>query len=339
MKDFNEDRLRHARKIRKKRRKRVILTIISIFLLISIGGLSFMAYKSYSALDNTYSEIERGAKSKLRDEQVYVSNDPFSVLLLGVEDYSSEHDKGRSDTIMVATFNPKDQTMKLVSIPRDTLVDIPDNGENKINHSFAYGGKELVIDTVENFLNIPIDYYVTVNFNGFKNIIDEVGGVTVDVPFDFSDINKDWDKFYFKEGKQKLNGEEALVYARMRKKDPRGDFGRNERQRQIVTSLIDKALSPKTFLKVDDLADEVGSNVETNMKIKEGLAFIQKYNDFSSSSLEQIEFAGTDQYYSGVYYFIPDEEKTDEIIKELQHHLQYTPPETEDTYEDEESSY
>ncbi|MGG1630933.1 LCP family protein [Rossellomorea sp. NRS-1567] len=308
-------------------------------MLFTVAGLSFMAYKSYSALDNTYTEIERGDKSKLRDEQVYVSNDPFSVLLLGVEDYSDEYDQGRSDTIMVATFNPKDQTMKLVSIPRDTLVDIPGYEENKINHSYAYGGKELVIDTVEDFLDIPIDYYATVNFDGFKNIIDEVGGVTVDVPFDFYDINKDWDKFYYKEGKQKLNGEEALVYARMRKKDPRGDFGRNERQRQIVTSLIDKTLSPKTFLKVDDLAKEVGDNVETNMKIKEGLAFIQKYNDFSPSSLEQIEFAGTDQYYSGVYYFIPDEEKTEEIIKELQDHLQYSPPQTEENVEDEETSY
>ncbi len=296
-----------------------------------------MAYKSYSALDGTYKEIERGEKSKMRDEQVYVSDDPFSVLLLGVEDYSDEYDQGRSDTIMVATFNPKDQTMKLVSIPRDTLVDIPGYEENKINHSFSYGGKELVIDTVEDFLDIPIDYYVTVNFDGFKNIIDEVGGVTVDVPFDFYDINKDWEKFTFKEGKQKLNGEEALVYARMRKKDPRGDFGRNERQRQIVTSLMDKVLSPKTFLKADDLAEEVGDNIETNMKIKEGLAFVQKYNDFSKSSLEQIEFSGADQYYSGVYYFIPDEERTEEIKEELQNHLDYTEP--ENTAENEETSY
>jgi polyisoprenyl-teichoic acid--peptidoglycan teichoic acid transferase len=337
MQDFNQERLRHRRTIRRKRRKRIILSIITLFLLVTTAGLSLMAYKSYSALDGTYKEIERGEKSKLRDEQVYVSNDPFSVLLLGVEDYSDEYDKGRSDTLMVATFNPKDQTMKLVSIPRDTLVDIPGYEENKINHSFAYGGKELVIDTVEDFLDIPIDYYVTVNFNGFKNIINEVGGVTVDVPFDFYDINKDWEKFTFKEGKQKLNGEEALVYARMRKKDPRGDFGRNERQRQIVSSLMDKVLSPKTFLKADDLAEEVGDNIETNMKIKEGLAFVQKYNDFSKSSLEQIEFSGTDQYYGGVYYFIPDEEKTEEIKEELQNHLDYTEP--ENTAEKEQTSY
>ncbi|QTC40466.1 LCP family protein [Bacillus sp. V3] len=337
MQDYNQERLRHRRTIRRKRRKRIILSFVTLFLLITAAGLSFMAYKSYSALDGTYKEIKRGDKSKMRDEQVYVSDDPFSVLLLGVEDYSGEHDKGRSDTIMVATFNPKDQTMKLVSIPRDTLVDIPGYEESKINHSFAYGGKELVIDTVEDFLDIPIDYYVTVNFDGFKNIIDEVGGVTVDVPFDFYDINKDWEKFTFEKGKQKLNGEEALVYARMRKKDPRGDFGRNERQRQIVTSLMDKAMSPKTFLKVDDLAEVVGDNVETNMKIKEGLAFIQKYKDFSKSSLDQIEFSGEDQYYSGVYYFIPDEEKTEEIKEELQKHLDYTEP--ENTAENEEASY
>jgi polyisoprenyl-teichoic acid--peptidoglycan teichoic acid transferase len=324
MEEYKNSKLRYKRTLRKKRRRRIFFTVIMFFSILTISAFSVMAYKSISALDNTYQEISRGDKSKLRDEKVEVTNDPFSILILGVEDYSDQNDKGRSDTLMVATLNPKDQSMKLVSIPRDTLVDIPEYGEDKINHSFAYGGKELVIETVEDYLDIPIDYYVTVNFDGFKKIIDEVGGIEVKVPFDFSDINNEREEFHFYEGMQKLNGEEALVYARMRKQDPRGDFGRNERQRQIVTGLLDKTLSPNTFLKIDDIADVVGDNIQTNMKVKEGLGLLQKYSDFSTSSIEQIEFKGDDQYYDNVYYFIPSDESIYEISTELQNHLDYT---------------
>lgn len=308
-------------KTKRKLRKRRVISILLIITLSIVAYVSYAAFQVYNAADNSYAEIEgREEKSELREEPVYISSDPFSVLLLGVEDYSDEYDQGRSDTIMVATFNPSMQTMKLVSIPRDTLVEIPDHRDNKINHSFAYGGKELVIETVEQFLDIPIDYYVTVNFDGFKNIVDILDGVTVDVPFDFDDINNKWERFYFKEGSQKLNGEEALVYARMRMKDPRGDFGRNERQRQIVTAVIDKLSSPKTLLKIDDIAGEIGDNIETNMKVKEAIAFRKKYPDFGSSSIEQLEINGYDDD-GAVYYFVPDEESLEEIQFLLKSHL------------------
>ncbi|AYA78658.1 LytR family transcriptional regulator [Bacillus sp. Y1] len=308
-------------KTKRKLRKRRVISILLIITLSIVAYVSYAAFQVYNAADNSYAEIEgREEKSELREEPVYISSDPFSVLLLGIENYSDENDQGRSDTIMVATFNPSLQTMKLVSIPRDTLVEIPEHRDNKINHSYAYGGKELVIDTVENFLDIPIDYYVTVNFDGFKNIVDILGGVTVDVPFDFDDINSKWERFYFKEGSQKLNGEEALVYARMRMKDPRGDFGRNERQRQIVTAVIDKLSSPSTLLKIDDIAGEIGENIETNMKVKEAVAFRKKYPDFGSASIEQLEINGYDDD-GAVYYFVPDEESLEEIQFLLKSHL------------------
>lgn len=321
MNSNRQSKSKERTKMKRKLRKRRILSILAIITLSIVAYLSYAAYQVYNAADNSYAEVEgREEKSDLREEPVYISSDPFSVLLLGIEDYSDEHDQGRSDTIMVATFNPSLQTMKLVSIPRDTLVEIPDHKDNKINHSYAYGGKELVIETVEDFLDIPIDYYVTVNFDGFKNIVDILGGVTVDVPFDFDDINNKWERFYFKEGSQKLNGEEALVYARMRMKDPRGDFGRNERQRQIVTAVIDKLSSPKTLLKIDDIAGEIGDNIETNMQVKEAIAFRKKYPDFGSSSIEQLEINGYDDDGS-VYYFIPDEESLEEIQHLLKTHL------------------
>ena len=309
----------------------VFLTLIFVSL-ISFSG--YLLFQTYAVAKNSYEELEgREGKSVLREEPVYISSDPVSVLLLGIENYTDENDHGRSDTIMVATFNPDQQTMKLVSIPRDTLVNIPDYKEDKINHSYSIGGKEKVIETVEEFLNIPIDYYATVNFKGFTNIIDSVGGVTVEVPFDFNDINRNWDRFYFYEGTQKLSGEEALVYARMRKQDPRGDFGRNERQRQIVTGVIDRLSSPKTLLKIDDIASEIGGNIETNMRVQEALAFRKKYSDFNSSTIEQLELEGYDNYINNVYYFGVDPANLEEVTSQLRQHLELDSSPTENIEE------
>src|SRR5690606_29541403 len=112
----------------------------------------------------------------------------------------------------------------------------------------VYGGKRMTIETVEQFLDIPIDYYATVNFEAFKNIVDVLGGITVDVPFDFQQNSDDRvaEKLQFYEGEMELDGRYALAYARMRMEDPRGDIGRNERQQQVIEAIIDKALSPAT---------------------------------------------------------------------------------------------
>lgn len=320
---------RSGKNIKKKRRRRVLLLFIMIILFSVIGYAGYVGYHAYKAVDKSYSTVKgREQKSDLREAPVYVSSDPFSILILGIENYSSKYDKGRSDTIMVATFNPKKQTMKLLSIPRDTLVKIPGyRKKDKINAAYAFGGKEETIKTVEQLLDIPIDYYVTVNFNGFKNIVDILGGVKVDVPFSFDDINAQWKRFYFHKGEQKLDGEAALVYARMRMKDPRGDFGRNDRQRQIVSAVIDKLSSPKTLLKIDDISDQIGNNIETNMKISEALAFRKKYPDFNSSNIQQLQIKGYDDTIGHTYYFRADDQKLEEVKNILKTHLELKPAE------------
>ncbi|MGG3467865.1 LCP family protein [Neobacillus pocheonensis] len=335
---LSSTRLRQKRA--KKGRKKAFLLFFLIIFLAGAGYAGYVAYHAYKAVDKSYVKIKgREDKSEKREAPVYVSSDPFSVLLLGIENYADKGARGRSDTIMVATFNPKSQTMKLLSIPRDSLVSIPGRTrKNKINAAYSFGGKELAIKTVEQFLDIPIDYYVTVNFNGFKNIVDEVGGVTVDVPFDFDDINQKWERFYFHKGKQKLNGEEALVYARMRMKDPRGDFGRNDRQRQIVAALVEKLSSPKTLLKIDKISDVIGDNIETNMTVSEALAFRKKYSAFDSSRIEQLQIKGYDDTIRGTYYFRPDEVKLEEIKASLKHHLDITDDTTKTTTDENESS-
>lgn len=322
---------RELKRVKKKRKRPIIrrLLFFTLLLLIGIGSyVGYLFYQTIEAANESYNEVEnRDGKSKLREKAVNISKDPFSVLLLGVENYSSgDSSRGRSDTLMIATFNPADASMKLLSIPRDSRVKIAGREKkDKINHAYAYGGKEKTIETVENLLDIPVDYYATINFEAFVNIIDILDGVTVDVPFDFWDYkNGDWDtKFYFTEGEMTLNGEEALTYARMRKRDPMGDLGRNERQKQIVEAVIDKVNNPSSLLKLDDITDEIGKNVETNLKVSYLLALQDKYSSFSSKNIESIELEGTSEYINSVSYYIPDEDSLEEVSNTLKAHLEH----------------
>jgi LCP family protein required for cell wall assembly len=319
---LTKSRIEYKKRKRKKFKPFAIILLTVLLLGLSYGGYLF--FTAIKAANESYSELDRGGKSKLREEEVQITKDPVSILLTGVEDYSDGI--GRTDSIMVATLNPDDQSMKLLSIPRDTLVEIPGRAEkDKINHAYNFGGKDLTIETVENFLGIPIDYYASVNFEGFKEIIDEIGGVTVDVPFDFWEDSdgRPRERIYFTEGKMKLNGEESLAYARMRKRDPRGDFGRNERQQQIITAAIDKMVSPSTLLKIDDVAKHVGENVETNVSITRGLSLQRTYPKINSSKIDKLAIVGEDAYYDNIYYFVPDENSVLELQQELQEHLKH----------------
>ncbi|TYS13097.1 LytR family transcriptional regulator [Rossellomorea vietnamensis] len=318
---------RYEKKTKKRRRLRIkrIIMVIGLLLtaLVAFGG--YIVYNAYDAANQSFTELERGEKSKLREEAVEVSKDPFSVLIMGVEDYSTGGENGRTDSLMVATFNPDTQNVKLLSIPRDSLVEIPGKAErDKINHAYAFGGKEATIESVEGLLNIPIDYYVTVGFSGFKDIIDEIDGVTVDVPFDFyekSDVDNR--RLHFTEGEMTLDGEKALAYARMRKQDPRGDFGRNDRQKQIITAVVDKMLSPSSLTKLDNIAQHIGENVQTNMRVSHALAIQKKYPNFNADKIEKVSLNGTDQYYGGIYYFEPDPVQLEELQAELQEHMDH----------------
>ncbi|MGG3887934.1 LCP family protein [Metabacillus fastidiosus] len=311
------------RKGKKKRViKRILLTLL-LFLIIIGASVGYTLYKTYQSASNSYLELERGEKSKLRENAVKVNEDPFSLLLMGVEDYSTNGENGRTDTLILLTINPKDESIKMLSIPRDTRVLIPEKEKKtKINHAYAYGGRNLTIETVEDFLNIPIDYYAEVNFRAFKEVVDELNGVTVNVPFDFwENSDEDNRRIYFKKGEMTLDGEEALAYARMRKRDPRGDFGRNDRQTQIISAMLDKATAPSNIFKLDDIAAHIGKYAKTNFKVMDALALQQKYPHLNSSNIGKLKLEGEDKYINNVYYFIPNEESIDKLQYELKKHL------------------
>ncbi|QUF64918.1 LCP family protein [Bacillus atrophaeus] len=334
-------------RVRKKKSKRkiifkriLVLFVLALLVVVGLGG--YKLYKTISAADDSYDALSRGDKSDLRSEVVDMKKKPFSILFMGIEDYSTKGEKGRSDSLIVVTLDPKKKTMKMLSIPRDTRVQLHGDttgNKTKINAAYSKGGKEETVETVEDFLQIPIDKYVTVDFDGFKDVINEVGGIDVDVPFDFnekSDVDKS-KKIYFTKGKMHLDGEEALAYARMRKQDKRGDFGRNDRQKQILNAIIDQMSKASNIAKIDKIAQTASKNVETNIRITEGLALQQIYSGFSSKNTETLKITGSDLYLGGTtstkgtYYFEPDATNLANLQKELQDYLDYTPESSSST--------
>ncbi|SCM98635.1 Uncharacterized protein BWINRASL_05015 [Bacillus mycoides] len=327
-----EERYYHLQnsRIKKKRRRKFFFFLIFAFL---FGSVGLYMLNSYSSLMGMYSGFNR-EKSKLRAEDVEITKKPFTILIMGIEDYATDGQNGRTDSLMLATVNPNSKKISLMSIPRDSRVKIVGkNKEDKINAAHAYGGEKMAIDTVEGFLKVPVDHYIKIDFKGFKGIVDAVGGITVDVPFDFeerSDI--DYYKLIpFKQGKQDLNGEEALAYVRMRKQDPNGDYGRAARQRQVLAAVAQKLNSASTVFKIKDLTAVVGKYIKTDIPISDGLALYNKISGFDPSTIQTLKLEGEDKKIGGIYYFLPDpisvETTRNEILKELGEKEQ-TPTET-----------
>jgi LCP family protein required for cell wall assembly len=249
--------------------------------------------------------------------------DHVSVLLLGVD--TSEHrseEYGRSDAIVLATFNQDTKSIKLLSIPRDTYVYIPEVGyHSKINHAHAYAGPRASMEAVEDFLDVPVDYYVSINFDGFVEVIDALGGIMVEVPYEFteSDSRDRRDSIHLYPGYQEVNGEEALALARTRDQD--SDVARGKRQQEILEAIVDKAASASSLLKMEDVITAVGSNMQTNFNFKELQSFVG-FGMAENLSVDMENFEGEGRYLDdgGWYYFV-EEDSLYAISNTLREHL------------------
>ncbi|WP_338470805.1 LytR family transcriptional regulator [Niallia sp. XMNu-256] len=306
-----------ADKKRKKGKNWLKITgIIVLLLVIGAGVYAYSIFHSLTnAVDTMHQPIER-EKSEKRPEGITLNQqDPFSVLLLGVDERKG--DRGRSDTMIVLTVNPSQNSIKMLSIPRDTRTEIVGRGkEDKINHAYAFGGEEMSMNTVEHLLDIPIDYYVRVNMEGFKDIVDAVGGIQVNNKLEFSN-----DGHRFTTGPINLNGNQALSFVRMRYDDPRGDFGRQERQRQVISGVIDRGASFSSLTKFGDIFAALGKNVRTNLTFDE-MYDIQKNYKGAIGSIDQLQMTGQGTKIGGVYYQIVSDDELQKVQDELKSHLE-----------------
>lgn len=312
------------RKSKKKKRIFFTLSIVIIAFLAVFGYGTYLYLKADSVLSDAYEEDGRD-KSDLRDKMVDPKFDNVSILIMGVDSSDKRENEAtaRTDTLMLATLNKDDKSVKLLSIPRDSYVYIPEVGyETKINHAHAYGGHRATIETVENLLGIPVDYYVKVNFEAFIDVVDAVNGITVDVPYEFSEQNsKDKaDAIHLYPGVQRLDGEEALALARTRKLD--NDIERGKRQQEIIKAIVDRTVSLDSILKYDDIIEAVGGNMATNMTFSEMKSFITYGTNGTNLDFETLTLEGQDYKPSNTYYWQIDEIALGETKDKLRRHLE-----------------
>ncbi|MGY0691317.1 LCP family protein [Virgibacillus sp. FSP13] len=316
----------NSRRVKRKKRrlKKRVLFILLPILIVFFGLVSYATYlyvKADSVLSDSYKDDGR-QKSDLRVTTVDPAEDNVSVLIMGVDASDIRNNKdgsSRTDTLILATLNKDDKSVKLLSIPRDSYVYVADAGKNtKITEAHAYGGPQATIETVENLLDIPVDYYAKVNFEAFIDVVNAVDGVTIDVPYEMYEQNsKDQaGAIHLLPGEQDLNGEEALAFARTRKQD--NDIERGKRQQEVIKAVMKKAVSMNSILKIDNIIEAVGKNMTTNMTFDEMKSFISYGTSGKNLDIDSLTLEGQDYQPGDKYFYKLDElalEETKQILK------------------------
>lgn len=254
--------------------KRLILIILGVLLV-------FECYLIFSFLQGY--ESTKNAQSKqtipFNGEEAPDQND-LNILIIGTD--SRGEDRGRSDSLMVAHYDQKRKQPKLISIMRDSYDDIPGYGKDKINAAYSYGGIELVRKTLKENFDLPIEYYVTINFDHFKEAIDNLfpKGVTIDAEKDL-----DLDQVFIKAGKQKMDGNTLLQYSRFRE-DEEGDFGRIRRQQQVLSAISQQVTNVTSLSKLPKTTGKLLGYVDTNLSES---TILSVGKDFALGDTKKIE--------------------------------------------------
>ena len=245
-----------------------------------------------------------------------VTDGPLNVLVLGVDTRPDDEEMGsRTDTIMLVQVVPKTGDVKLLSIPRDLYVKVEPGEEDRINAAYNYGGIDQTIDALENYSEVPVDHYATIDFEGFEKVIDAMGGVRVDVGEDQFP-----EKFRMGEGVQRLNGHKALIFARYRG-TPGADLDRMQRQRELVAALRSEALrwnTIKTLPKIMEVMDEnVRTDLDANGAITLGQVLIRRGRHAEMTS-QQLK--GTPETLpNGDEVLIPDDDENQSILDDFRY--------------------
>lgn len=327
---------------RSKNGLKIFASILAI-LTISILGYVYSIYANVkSSMDTAYTPVEvetfrttdagtvtdspatadaesRADVGALTPAQLLEAGEPVSILLLGVDTGDlGRTEQGRSDSMVVVTINPHTQKTTLLSIPRDTYTEIVGYGTtDKINHAYAFGGTAMSINTVQQMLEIPIDFYVMVNMAGIQEIVDAVGGITVESPLAFNQNG-----FDFVQGTNRLDGEAALAFARMRYEDPAGDTGRQGRQRLIIEGVIRKLATPETLLNYQTVLQSLSANMQTSFQLSDFYTLQSKDYLGAVGNIEQQQLGGTGGMMNDIYYNFVDEAEMTRVQDLLQAELE-----------------
>ena len=252
--------------------KKIIMMFLSL-LVVTTAGIGTYAWTIYGQSTDELSKTYKGLGN---GTDVISATKPMTILLMGVDTGSGSREDtwvGNSDTMILMSVNPKTKKTVMMSLERDILTQIDENGqtvEAKLNAAYANGGSELAISTIEGLMNIHIDRYMMINMQGLVQLVDAVGGIEVNNTFDFPiSIEENEPEYTAKvePGKQTINGDQALVYARMRYQDPEGDYGRQKRQREVIKKVVEKVLSLNSVSHYQAILKAISSNMQTNIAL------------------------------------------------------------------------
>ena len=327
----------------KKRNNNGLKIFVSILAILVIGILGYI-YSIYAnvkdSMDTAYTPVEvetfrtsntgtvadssedeesRTNAGAMTPSELLEAGEPVSILLLGVDTGDlGRTEQGRSDSMVVVTINPHTQKTTLLSIPRDTYTEIVGYGtSDKINPAYAFGGTAMSINTVQQMLDIPIDFYVMVNMAGIQEIVDAVGGITVESPLTFNQNGYD-----FVQGTNQLDGEAALAFARMRYEDPAGDTGRQGRQRLVIEAVIRKLATPETLLNYQAVLETLSANMQTSFQLSDFYTLQNQDYLGAVGNIEQQQLGGTGDMMNDIYYNFVDEAELTRVRDLLQIELE-----------------
>ncbi|MDD5015558.1 MAG: LCP family protein [Atribacterota bacterium] len=291
------DRIRRnrGRGLKRKKEKKVILITFSILILvILIFLLKYLGIFPFSSDILSYNRI--------------------NILIVGCDEIENN---GRADTIVLLSVSPKTKDVLILSIPRDTRVEIPERGMDKINHAYAFGGEKLVSRTVSLFLDVPIHFYAIADFNGFVNIIDELGGVEIDVEKEMHYVDKAGGlDINLYPGKQILDGEKSLQYIRFRH-DKLGDLGRIKRQQKLALAVIEKMMNFDSITKLPQISEEMKGYIETDIKVQDAIALANLFKGINQEEFKIETIQARPIYIEGISYLEPDLEEVRRRVKSL----------------------
>lgn len=249
-----------------------------------------------------------------------VLTERMNLVLLGVDAQAGDDpDRARADSILFVSADPQEQRVVLLSIPRDTRVNIPRHGWDKINATTVYGGPDTARKAVSELLGVPVDYYVMTNFEGFRDIVDVLGGVTIDVER----------RMYYRDplaspplmidlqpGEQRLDGNKALQYVRYRGYDM-GDITRTQVQQKFLMALASEMMKARNVLKLPKLVPKINDCVETNMKLIDMIRWANFARKLGEVEMISATLPGNFMDYDGLSYWYVDPVRAKEVAVKL----------------------
>jgi polyisoprenyl-teichoic acid--peptidoglycan teichoic acid transferase len=316
-----------ARKPRRWRR-RMLWALIGVILLFLVWAvLGYLAFRS--GIKDANKRLDPLAARALTPQKGLLLSNASNILVLGADagSKSRQGTQGRSDTIILIRTDPDNHKIALLSIPRDLRVEIPRHGTQKINAAYAFGGPTLAVKTVERVTGLRMNHVVVVDFSTFGEVVDALGGVTINVPHPILSNKFEcprhtqaqcarWPGWRFRKGPQEMNGRTALIYSRIRenKLNPsESDFTRGERQQAVIQAMADKTTSFSTFLKAPFIGDDLVRPLATDLSAGQILQLGWVKRRTPSSGWLRCRLGGTIANIGGASYVIGSEENVSVI--------------------------